>query len=36
MALNLFTAGGVDLPSDGRQGSVLTKTNDDDNSWETN
>ena len=36
MALNLFTAGGVDLPSDGRQGSVLTNTNDDDNSWETN
>ena len=36
MALNLFTAGGVDLPSDGRQGSVLTKTNDEDNSWETN
>lgn len=36
MALNLFTAGGMDLPSDGRQGSVLTKTNDDDNSWETN
>ena len=36
MALNLFTAGGVDLPSDGRQGSVLTKANDNDNSWETN
>nr|DAQ27423.1 MAG TPA: hypothetical protein [Caudoviricetes sp.] len=36
MALNLFTAGGVDLPSNGRQGSVLTKTNNDDSSWEAN
>lgn len=36
MALNLMGPGGVDLPSDGRQGSVLTKANDNDNSWETN
>lgn len=36
MALNLMGPGGADLPSYGRQGSVLTKANDNDNSWETN
>lgn len=36
MALNLMGPSGADLPSYGRQGSVLTKANDNDNSWETN
>ena len=36
MALNLMGPGGADLPSNGKQGSFLTKTNDDDNSWEAN
>lgn len=36
MADTMISAGGAYLPSNGRQGSFLTKTNDDDNSWETN
>lgn len=36
MSVNLMSPGGANLPSDGRQGCVLTKTNDDDNSWEAN
>ena len=36
MSVNLMSPGGTDLPSNGSQGSVLTKTNNDDNSWETN
>lgn len=36
MSVNLMSPGGADLPSNGSQGSVLTKTNDNDNSWEAN
>lgn len=36
MSVNLMSPGGANLPSDGKQGCVLTKTNDDDNSWEAN
>lgn len=36
MALNLMGPGGANLPSDGKQGCFLTKTNDNDNSWEAN
>lgn len=36
MALNLMSPGGANLPSDGKQGCVLTKANDNDSSWEAN
>lgn len=36
MSVNLMSPGGANLPSNGSQGSFLTKTNDNDNSWEAN
>lgn len=36
MSVNLMSPGGADLPSNGSQGSFLTKTNNNDNSWEAN
>lgn len=36
MSVNLMSPGGANLPSNGNQGSFLTKTNDNDNSWEAN